>query len=67
MSCRIVEGVPWYRHVVRYSLTDGTRRRMVRWSPGFPWIREEVGRELADRFGIEGIKPGSVSIEERGH
>lgn len=58
----IIEGVPYYRHVIRYTLADGRRRRMVRWSPGFPWIRSEVGRELADRFGLDGIKHGSVTI-----
>jgi hypothetical protein len=35
---------------------------MVRWSPGPPWVRDEVGRELVERFGVEGIKAGSVSI-----
>jgi hypothetical protein len=57
-----IEGVPYERFVIRYTLTSGERRRMVRWSPGFPWIREEIGRELCERFGIEGIKPGSVTI-----
>lgn len=59
-----VEGVPYYRFVVRYTLRTGQRRRMVRWSPGFPWVREEIARELVERFGIEAIKPGSVTIVE---
>jgi hypothetical protein len=58
-----IEGVPYYRHVVRYALSDGRRRRMVRWSPGHPWVRTEVARELVERFGVEGIKRGSVTIE----
>jgi hypothetical protein len=58
-----IEGVPYYRHVVRYTLTSGQRRRMVRWSPGAPWVYQEVGRELLERFGLEAIKLGSVTIE----
>ncbi len=57
-----VEGVPYRRFTVRYRLASGERRRMVRWSPGFPWIREEVARELLSRFDLEDIKPGSVTI-----
>jgi hypothetical protein len=57
-----VEGVPYHRYVIRYTLVDGKRRRMARWSPGFPWIREEIARELDARFGLESIKPGSVTI-----
>lgn len=64
IGARRVEGVLWFRWIVRYALADGTRRRMVRWSPWFPWIRGEVGRELAERFGIDKIKPGSVTIRE---
>jgi len=63
---KTIEGVPYYRFLVRYTLADGRRLRMVRWSPGFPWVRDEVGRELLDRFGLEGIRRGSVSIRERG-
>lgn len=58
----IVEGVPYHRFVVRFALASGKRRRLVRWSPGFPWVREEVCRELIDRFGLSGIKRGSVRI-----
>lgn len=58
----ILEGVPYHRYVVRYTLADGRRRRLVRWSPGFPFVYEEVGRELVDRFGVDGIHPGSVTI-----
>jgi len=57
-----VEGVTYHPFLVRYTLSDGKRRRMVRWSPGNPWVRNEVARELVDRFGVEGIKPGSVTI-----
>ena len=60
---RIIEGVSYYRFRIRYTLTTGERRRMVRWSPGFPWIREEIGRELVERFGLEAIKAGSVTIQ----
>lgn len=60
---RYVEGVAYYRHRVRFTLADGRRRSWVRWSPGYPWIREEVGRELFETFGLSGIKPGSCTIE----
>jgi hypothetical protein len=60
---RYVEGVPYYPHRVRFQLADGRRRSWVRWSPGFPWVREEVARELDARFGIEAIKPRSCTIE----
>lgn len=59
-----IEGVRYVPFLVRYTLADGRRRRMVRWSPGFPWVRSEVGRELDERFGIENIKPHSVTIRE---
>jgi hypothetical protein len=62
-SVRYVEGVPYYPHRVRFQLADGRRRSWVRWSPGAPWVREEVGRELWDTFGPEGVKPGSCTIE----
>ncbi len=63
----IVEGVRYQRFRIRYTLKPGgknDRRRMVRWSPGFPWVREEIARELVDRYGLDGIKPGSVTITE---
>jgi len=61
---RLIEGVPYSRYVVRYRLVDGRRRRLVRWSPGYPWIRSEVARELVDLHGFDGIKHGSVTIQE---
>jgi hypothetical protein len=61
-SIRFVENVPYMRYLVRYTLATGQRRRMVRWSPGGRFVYEEVARELSERFGIEGIKPGSVTI-----
>lgn len=62
-TVRIIEGVPYYRHRVRFQLADGRRRTWVRWSPGAHWVYQEVARELDDRFGIEGIKPRSCTIE----
>ena len=59
---KYIEAVPYVRFIVRYTLTAGQRRSMVRWSPGVHWLRDEVGRELCDRFGLDGIKPGSVTI-----
>ena len=60
-----VEGVPYLRYVVSYVLASGPRRRMVRWSPGYPWVRSEIARELVDRFGDDGIRPHSVTIRQR--
>lgn len=62
---RVIEGVTYRPFLVRYTLASGARRRMVRWSPGEPWVYDEVGRELLERFGLEGIKPNSVTIAER--
>ncbi len=59
-----IEGVPYYRFRVRYRLADGRRRTMLRLSPGFPWVIDEITRELVERFGLEGIKAGSVTIAE---
>lgn len=61
---KLVENVPYYRFRARYTLATGQRRSMVRWSPGFPWVRDEIGRELMDRFGLDGIKAGSVTIRQ---
>ncbi len=57
-----IEGVPYHKFRVRYTLADGRRRCIVRWSPGLPWVREEIARELADSVGLDNIKPGSATI-----
>ncbi len=57
-----VEGVTYSRYRVRFRLADGRRRSWVRWSPGRPWVYEEVGRELLERFGQSGLKPYSCVI-----
>lgn len=62
MKAKWIEGVRWFPFIVRFRLADGTRRRIVRWSPGFPWVRQEIARELIDRYGERGIKPRSVTI-----
>jgi len=63
---KLIEGVAYYQFLVRYTLADGRRRRMVRWSPGAPWVYEEVGRELVDRFGVTGIRERSVTLTQVG-
>jgi len=60
----IIEGVPYYRFAVRFTLADGRRRRRYYWSPGFPWVYDEVGQSLLNEFGLEGIKPHSCTIRE---
>lgn len=57
-----IEGVTYYPFLVRFRLRDGRRRRWVRWSAGRPWVRDEVGQELLDRFGVEGLRERSVTI-----
>ncbi len=66
MKQRIIEGVRYYRHRVRFRLADGRRRSWVRWSPGHPWVLGEVGRELLERFGESGVRCHScaVTLEE---
>ena len=44
-----IEGVTYYRFRVRYTLTCGKRRTMIRWSPGLTWIGEQVRREFSAR------------------
>lgn len=58
----IIEGVRYHQFRVTFRLTTGQRRRWVRWSPGQPWVYEEVGRELFDRFGINGVKAHSCKV-----
>jgi hypothetical protein len=60
----IIENVRYYRFAVRFTLADGRRRRRFYWSPGFPWVYDEVGRSLLDEFGLEGIKPHSCTITQ---
>jgi len=59
-----IEGVTYYRFAVRFTLADGRRRRRYYWSPGFPWVYDEVGQSLLNEFGLEGIKPHSCTIRE---
>lgn len=58
----LIEGVRYHRYVVRYTLRTGQRRRMVRWSPGAPWVYDEIGRELLERYGADGVRPRSCTI-----
>lgn len=60
----IVEGVRYHRYVIRLTLKDGTKHKLFRWSPGPPWVRTEVAHELEDLFGVERIKPHSVTIRK---
>ncbi len=62
-NVRYFEGVPYTPFRVRFQLADGRRRSWVRWAPALCFARESVGRELADRFGISGVKPRSCTIE----
>ena len=60
-----IEGVPYYRYVVRFVLLTekgSVRRKRVFYSPGEPWVRTEVSRALVDYYGLERIKPGSVTL-----
>lgn len=55
-AVRVVEGVSYYPFLVRFTLADGRKRRLVRWSPGAPWVGGEVVRELEDRFWAGGAQ-----------
>lgn len=44
------EGVTYFRFRVTFRTSDRRRRRWVRWSPGAPWIFDEVSRELEATF-----------------
>jgi len=46
---RTYEGVPYRRYSVRFKTVSGKRVRVYFWSPGPPWIGEEVTRMLNDR------------------
>ncbi len=59
---RVYEGVPYYRYLVRFTMSDGRRVRWVRWSPGDPWIHDQLAREFSDRFESGEVKPGSGRV-----
>jgi hypothetical protein len=45
---RIIEGVAYTRFRVRWRQA-GKRRQLTLWSPGRPWLGEEVNRALSAR------------------
>jgi hypothetical protein len=47
---RYVEHVPYVRFVIRFTTKDNKRRRVVRWSPGQPWVAEEFHRGGEERI-----------------
>ncbi len=59
----IVEGVTYYPFRIRFTLSNGKRRVIVRWSPGRPWIPGEIAREFHDR-GIDVKRGSNVYISE---
>lgn len=61
---RLVEGVPYYRFRITFKTVDGKRHRLRIWSPGYPWVRTEVGRMLDERYGIDCIELGSCTIHQ---
>lgn len=62
LTSYVIEGVRYWRFQVIYRLSDGRRRQLIRWSPGFPWVYKEVVRELLERHGETGVKPHSAMI-----
>lgn len=44
-----IEGVPYYRFRLAFKSADGKRRQATLWSPGHPWLGEEVTRYLNNR------------------
>lgn len=61
---KYLEGVAYHRHIVRFKLSDGRRRRRVYYSPGGPWVKAEVGRSLLEEFGPDGVAPHSCTIHQ---
>lgn len=62
-GARMIEGVPYYPFIVRFTVVSNGRKRqcMYRlWSPGEPWIREEIARKLDN---IDNVQPNSVRVE----
>jgi hypothetical protein len=60
---RLVEGVVRFRFRVRFKTTDGLCRRFIHYSPAAHYARQEVGRILDERFGLEKIVAHSALIE----
>lgn len=61
---KLIEGVPYYRFRVSITLTSGRRRRLFRHSPGFPWVRSEVTRELSDTYEPQEVRRVTISFAE---
>lgn len=55
---RVIEGVEYHPHEVRFRLRGGRRFKRTYWSPGEPWVGTEVVRALGDEFGYENIVEG---------
>lgn len=55
---RYLEGVPYTKYILRYTLENGTRRKRIAWLGPEPFRREDVRRYLAD----EDVKHGSNVI-----
>jgi len=55
------EGVPYYPFSVRYRTKGGKRKSLTIWSPGEPWVRDEIARYFEEHVGVENITPRSVS------
>lgn len=45
-TTKFIEGVPYTPFLLRFRGADGKPKRRVLWSPGLPWLREEVSRYL---------------------
>lgn len=59
----IVEGVRYYRFIVRFRWADGRRARWVRWAPAVVFMREQLIRELdAKDIESEMLRPRSCTI-----
>jgi hypothetical protein len=64
LRTRTYQGVSYSAFRVRFKLTTGDIKRWIRWSPGFPWIVEEITREIQDRFESGDILPRSLTIRK---
>jgi hypothetical protein len=51
-AIKLVEGVPYSRFRVEFRDTTGKRHRLTHWSPGHPWLVEEIRRLLSDCYDV---------------
>lgn len=63
MKLEGLEGVDYYRFVIRFRWKDGRKTKWVRWAPAESYARQCTLRELsAQGIDPEDLSPGSLCI-----